>query len=275
MKPAPKESANLGIRGVSILVVCLLAPLVGCTASGVPPQPHIDPRMLLLFGLIVLVLVIAWVSGNRWERRRREGVSAAAAQMGFAFEANGALIPEWRALRAFRKRPGQKVQNILRSSWRDTEVLFFDYEWAEPGGEPGTGGGSASQSMAAFRVGGGTLPSFQVQPGVLLNRVPAWAGSALGLVTFDSPNPDFGRYYVVGASRGDQAAVRQLFSAGVQSSFAMLDTDHEWSIEGAGEWLVLYRLDRLTKPETYVDFVHKATAIADALSDARFGKTSQ
>jgi MYXO-CTERM domain-containing protein len=275
MKPAPKESANLGRCGVSIPLVCLLVLLAGCTASGTPPQPHIDPKMLLLFGLLVLVLVFAWASGNRGERRRREGVSAVAAQMGFAFEAQGALISDWRALRAFRKRPGQKVQNILRSRWRDTEALFFDYEWAEPGGEPGTGGGSGSQSMAVFRVGGRTLPSFHVQPGVLLNRVPAWAGSALGIVTFDSPNPDFGRHYVVGASRGDQAAVRQLFSVGVQSSFAMLDTNHEWSIEGAGEWLVLYRLDRLTQPETYVDFVHKATAIADALSDAMFGKTSQ
>ena len=189
-------------------------------------------------------------------------MSAVGAQMGFAFEAKGTLIPEWQALRVFRKHNWQKVKNILRSRRSNTEVLFFDYEWVKPGDESS---GVSLQTMAAFRLSRRTFPSFGVHPGVLLSCLPRRAGSPLDIVTFDSPNPDFGRHYVVEASRGDQAAIRQLFPAGVQSSFAMLDTDHEWSIEGSGKWLVLYRLGRLTRPEAYVDFINKATAIADML----------
>ena len=267
-----EQHATFRARSVrSWIMVCLVACLTGCGAAGMPPHPSQYFKMWLLFGLIVLILLLVWVSRN-WDRRRREGISAVAARMGFAFEAKGTLVPEWRKLRVFQERSGQKVQNVLRARRSDAEVLFFDYEWYKTGGDPGTGCHSVSQSVAAFRIRGKTLPPFGVYPAVLLNRLPAWARSALGIVTFDSPNPDFARHYVVEASRHDHAAVRQLLSGGVQSVFAALDAGHEWSTEGAGEWLVLYRLDRLAKPEAYVDFVHRATAIAEALNGAGLGK---
>ena len=263
-----KDSANLGRRGIPTLVVYLIALLTACDAMGAPRQPHIDSWKLLFLVFFVVLLLLGWVSGNRWERRRRQAVSAVAAQMGFAFEPKGILRPNWRELPFFRKRSWRKVQNVLCACRSDSEVLFLDYECGEHDG------GGISQTMAAFRVAGRALASFEVQPEVLRNRLPPWAASALSQkpVSFDSPHPDFTRHYVVKASRGNHIAVRQLFSREVQSSFAKVDTNHEWSIEGAGEWLVLYRFNWFAKPEAYVEFVHKATAIAEALNGAGFGK---
>ena len=267
--PALKNSANLGRRGIPILAVCLVALLTACDATGGPPQPSVDPRSLLVLGLFVVLVLLGWVSGNRWERRRRQAVSAVGAQMGFAFEPKGILRPECRELRFFRKHAWRKVRNVLRARRSDSEVLFLDYECGEDGA------GSVLQTIAAFRVDGRALASFEVHPESFLNRLPARAASALNrkLVWFDSPYPDFARHYLVEASRGNHIAVRQLFPREVQSSFSKLDTDHEWSIEGAGEWLVLYRFNWLPKPEAYVEFVHKATAIAEALRVAGFGRS--
>jgi len=263
-----KDSANLGRRGIPTLVVYLIALLTACDAMGAPRQPHIDSWKLLFLVFFVVLLLLGWVSGNRWERRRRQAVSEVGAPMGFVFEPRGVLLPAWRELPFFGKRPWRKVQNILRARRGDTEVLFFDYECGDDGPN------RVSQTMAAFRVDGRALASFEVQPEVFLNRLPAWSASALNhkLVSFDSPHPDFARNYVVKASRGNHIVVRQLFSREIQSSFAKLDTDYEWSIEGAGEWLLLYRFNWFAKPEAYVEFVQKATAIADALKVAGFGR---
>src|SRR5262249_39693389 len=140
------------------------------------------------------------------------------------------------------------------------DVMFFDFFWA-PGDQ------TFSQTVAAFHTAGGALPSFALEPGGLLNRLPAWARRVVHVVPFDS-NPEFSRHYTVEALDRNDTGVHEALTPSFQSFLMSVDPDHQWSIEGAGEWFLVYRVDHLAKLEDYPDFINRALATAQAFSGA-------
>ncbi len=62
----------------------------------------------------------------------------------------------------------------------------------------------------------------------------------------------------------DEHAVRALFTSSVVSFFETFDPDHNWSVEGEGEWLIAYRWREEVSAEQYADFIRKSESIADS-----------
>ncbi len=247
--------------------VALVGLSVGCDVYGSPPSLHLDVRILALLLVILVVVVFGWRSGVRWDRERRRVVSTVGSRMGFEFQPRGSVPSDLGRLRMFRRGPRGKVTNVLHAHRGTADVMFFDFSWGSAGS--GEGGGQIfSQTVAAFHTAGGALPNFALEPGGLLSRLPGWAAHILGhMVTFDS-NPAFSRHYTVQTLDRNEAAVQKALTPPFQSILTSVDTDHQWSVEGAGAWFVIYRFDHLAKLEDYPDFITRALAAAQALSGA-------
>ena len=157
-------------------------------------HPGVDPRQLLLFGLLALVIFLAWIIGRRYGRRRTEGLTAIATQLGFTFGPKGQVIPEWRRLRLFRWGGKQKrIEYVLRGRRGSADVALFDFTIPSMSPDAGT---AITRTVASFRMPGKAFPRFSLEPTSLIGRLPAWLLTPLGGVKFDS-NPKFSRHFLV------------------------------------------------------------------------------
>lgn len=233
--------------------------------------PHADgpsPWILWLLGPIALFLAAAWIAGRRREGTRRHALAGAAAQMGFSFDARARLPAELRRLSAFRRPRPRTVTNVIKGRRGGTEILCFDYaRHAVPSGGEGHANArtaTLSRTVAAFRTPGRGWPAFTLEPGGVLNRLPAWAAAAFRVVQLDA-GTDFSRRYVLRSAEHDPTGVRGLFTPSAQNFFAASDAGREWSVEGGGEWLIVYRNDHLTEPAGFEAFVDQAVRVVGIL----------
>lgn len=113
--------------------------------------------------------------------------------------------------------------------------------------------------VAVFRFRGRALPVFELSVEGFLKA----GGQDLDFAS----HPAFSKRFRL---RGDdETAVRNLFNPRVLDFFESLRDDFGQTIEGAGEYVVVYRSARRVKPEAVKAFVEEATAIAAALVSAR------
>lgn len=112
-----------------------------------------------------------------------------------------------------------------------------------------------AQTVAAFRLHERRLPLFSMRQ---KSSVP-WVGefSEMHDITLGS-HPEFsGRYFLRGK---DEQAVRSLFSLGVLAFFSQ---EEGWSVEGGGQWLVIYRDGVQIAGEDLPQFLNDTARIAD------------
>ncbi len=205
--------------------------------------------------------------GRRYGRRRTEGLTAIAAQLGFTFGPKGQVIPEWRRLRLFRWGGKQKrIEYVLRGRRGSAEVALFDFTIPSMSPDAGT---AITRTVASFRMPGKAFPRFSLEPTSLIGRLPAWLLTPLGGVKFDS-NPEFSRHFLVDSPDRKEAAIRALFTPELLNFVVSSDAAHEWAVEGEGEWLIAYRPAEQAEvmPDHYREFFDRAAAIADAFARA-------
>jgi hypothetical protein len=174
----------------------------------------------IVFFAVVLVLILTL------RGRRRRGMERAAQEMGFAYEEK----PSGLEGQGFMEVPVLKrntgLWNLLRGGAGTGEVVVVDVR---------TGGGKTAQwhTVALYRLAGKRLPVFELRPEHIFDKL----GAAFGFkdINFES-NPEFSKRYLL---RGeDEAAVRELFHSGRLTFF---EQQKGWSVEGAGEWLGVYK----------------------------------
>ncbi len=183
----------------------------------------LEPRLLLVVGFVVFALALVAVIATH-DVRRRKGLVALAAEMGFTYQRDATrLLTGLETFRLLAAGSNRRISNLLQGEVVGTTVWLFDYSYFT-----GTGrGGRSEYGICLARSHGIVLPHFHLRcriPG--LDRLgPSLAKSgilrashlvaaAFGGDGFAFPEDDeFGRRFVV---TGDEAAVRPLFDEAVR-----------------------------------------------------------
>ncbi len=233
--------------------------------SGAPPSwlPYV------VAGFAVFVLIMIWWARLR-ERKRSQALEAAAMQVGFSYQLEDQVLPpdEMQRFHLFTAGHGQRVRNVLRGTSGGTDTLVFDYRYVTGGGKNQS---THEQTVAAFHLAGAALPQFTLGPETFVHRI----AEHFGYQDFDFPDhPEFSRRYVLRGA--DEAAVRKLFGPGLIDFFETLTGEKRWwSVEGNGDWLLVFHPGIQTKPPQLSDFLQRTSSVAAAFrantGAAKFG----
>jgi hypothetical protein len=108
-------------------------------------------------------------------------------------------------------------------------------------------------TVAAFAFPNSDFPRFSIaKSGFLSRRAPH-------KVEIEG-NPEFSERFVVNSK--EQAAIRELLNGTLIQSVVLARPSEKLVIEGAGQWLVLYRRGRRVRPERWKEFLDEASTIA-------------
>ena len=204
---------------------------------------------ILVIAVGIVALVVAAYS-HLQDQKRTEQIRDLASMSGMNFtERDDSLLTEtFAGIELMRKGSGRKAKNILRTRADGKDVVLFRYEYH-------VDKSTFKQTAAGVRDPERALPRFQLTPESVFLKI----GASFGMqdIDFDS-SPTFSESYRL--TGDDEAAVRRLFRSDVLSFFA---TETSWSIEGSGEWVVVYRRRDLVNPDQLAEFAEKAIWISD------------
>ncbi len=234
--------------------------------SSAPPPPWLLPLVVVIAAVLALIAFLARAS----ERKRAQALESAAMQVGLSYQLEDQVLPpdDLARFHLFTAGRSQRVRNVMRGSAGGMDTVVFDYRYV-------TGSGKSSsthhQTVAMFHFAGATLPEFTLGPETFVHRI----AERFGYQDFDfEAHPEFSRRYVLRGS--DEPAVRNLFGPGLIDFFETLSGENRsWSVEGRGDWLLVFHPERLTKPAQLPDFLQQTTTVAGAFrantGAAKFG----
>jgi hypothetical protein len=219
----------------------------------------IDPEWVVfgIGGAIVLAIVLAIVAAR--DRKRKAAISAVAGEIGFSME--GAKWSDAEQSRdlvtaLFQTGKLRTFRNIMTGNSSGLRAAVFDYFYQ-------TGAGSEAhnteQTCAAFLKSGANLPTFDLAPVGIMQKV----GGALGQkgISFDA-HPEFSQRYRLGTT--DESRTRELFKPPVLALLGGLDAQKKWRLEGAGQTLIVYRAGKRVKPAELRTFLDVTGALASS-----------
>jgi hypothetical protein len=217
-----------------------------------------DTVLFIAVGALVAVALVGIVILSvRAQQKRRAALAELAEQLGLDFEPEGGAwaAAELAGLRLFNQGHGRQTLNLMRGRINREEVAVFDYLYVTGGGKNRS---THRQTVAAFALGGRSLPRFELRPETVFDKL----GAALGFQDIDFPeHPDFSARYLL---RGeDEPAVRELFDGQVIEA---LEGVRGICVEGAGSWLVVYRAGRPLAPARIPEFLEEARSLRTAFT---------
>lgn len=213
-------------------------------------------RGTFLFLLIsILALVFFLASQSRWHRERTQALAPIALEMGFAFEPRGRTATDYGLPHVFlfQQERGRlwSLQNVIRGSFNGVEVMVFDYPYSLGRRNP-----IYRQTIAAFHfTNQHPLPLFLLRPRQLVKLEPWRWRSGYSEVSFED-HPEFSQNYQLMAQ--DKEAIRILFTTDCLTAFSR---NPGWFVEGGRNWLMVYRINELTKPSTIRDFLEATVRV--------------
>ena len=202
---------------------------------------------LIVLQIVFFAVVLTFILLARGRRRR--GLERAAQEMGFAYEPNPSVTGTELLLELPLLKRNTGLSNLMRGSTGMGEVVVLDVR---------TGGGKQAsyRTAALYRLALKRLPVFELRPEHLFDKV----GAAFGYkdINFES-NPEFSKAYKLQGA--DEMAVRELFHSGRLMFF---EQNKGWSVEGAGEWLAVYRQVTSVAPKKLRTFVEETGRVVAA-----------
>ena len=204
-----------------------------------------DGGLTFLISIVFFVVVLAFILTMRGRRRR--GLERAAQEMGFSFEAKPASLETEGFLELPLLKRNTGLSNLLRGSTGMGEVVVVDVR-------TGSGKQASYRTAALYRLARKRLPVFELRPEHIFDKI----GAAFGYkdINFES-NPEFSKAYKLQGT--DEAAVRELFHSGRLTFF---EQQKGWSVEGAGEWLAVYRQVTSVAPGKLRSFLEETGRVA-------------
>ena len=198
--------------------------------------------------LCVLLLVAVGIGFSYYfQRKRLKDLERVAQELGFHFQAEEGDLPAHicDTLPVFQR--SRSRSNFLQGRRVTGEIVLADVR-------VGSGKQSYSQTVASFHLFERQLPAFELSPESWARKI----AQAFGYkdINFDS-SPEFSKSYLL---RGqDETAARELFRADLLHFFT---GEKGWSVEGAGDWLCVYRYARTVSPKDIRSFLDQTEAVA-------------
>lgn len=220
-----------------------------------------DLRGFLPFLPIILgglgVVIAIWLT-RRYEKKRTEGLSKVAEELGLTFlpEGQHKLFTRLQSLPVFNKGRNRKMSNLMTAETEETSLAIFDYQYT-------TGGGKHQQThkctMASMEKDAMRLPHFNVRPEGFFDRV----GSAIGFqdINFDD-HPKFSKAFVLQGE--NEEAIRAFFTTEMLDLFA---SKPDAMIEAADSLMTFRRKGR-QGAEQIADFMSEAYEFLNAFENA-------
>lgn len=205
----------------------------------------------------IILFAAIFIGGSIWyEKQRAKKIRAVAESLGLAYAEKGdGLREKLSMLPLFRRGRSRRIRNLLTGQIEDMAIHLFDYRFRTGSGKNSQ---THNQTVAAFRVEGGRMPAFTLAPEHWGHRFL----SVFGFQDIDFTNyPEFSRIYIL---RGEEEErIRALFDEEL-IRFMLSHTGN--TVEGASEWIVVYRSRKRTKPDDLAGFMERGFIIASSVS---------
>ncbi len=211
--------------------------------------------IIISVGAVLLVASIV-VAILRYEKKRRMELEEFARYQGFSFQRKGNPIQNYGKIKIFDKGHRKKISNRVYGSRSGIQFEILDYQFTEGGGQNSA---TRRQTVAVATVPGMNLPAFYLAPENVFHRI----GKKFGMqdINFDH-FPDFSAYYLLKGE--DEPAIRKVFKASVLEFFQ--GNKLKQSLEGQGDYLVFYRMNKREKGETLPEFFEKFRHIVSLIN---------
>lgn len=193
----------------------------------------------LLFTFLVIAGGVAVVLARRtMDGQRPERLADAAHVLEMSFRADaGELMAGWfKRLPLFQAGVNRVIRHVIQGAYADSTAYVFDFEFV------GDTGKATEQTVVAFDLNPVTVPTFSLWPAKALFESSLMPEDAAEIVSLPE-QPEFADVYRLYGSQAD--ATRRVFSRPI---VLHLEQSADWSIEGCGRWLVMYRLGKLEAP---------------------------
>lgn len=203
--------------------------------------------------IILLSVAILAIAGSiiaavvRYERKRRRGLEEFARYQGFSYQKKAEPLTDFGKIKIFDKGRMPKVSNLITGSRSGVQFEIFDYQYTEGGGQNSA---THRQTVAVAFSQQMDLPRFFLAPENFFHKI----GKKFGMQDINFENfPIFSEYYLLKGD--DEAAVRAVFTPGVLEYFQ--GNKVKQSLEGEGNRLVFYKINKREKGEDLPDFFEK------------------
>jgi len=185
-----------------------------------------------VFVIGVASIVPLYLLIRRMEKRHRQEVERVAQEMGFLVDVEGESLRGAPFLSLPFLKRSRWPTNVLRGTVGSWEALVVDVEARVSMHREGRAG--QTDTVVLLRLAGKQFPLFELHAKSFRTEI-AFNLRGYTNIGFET-NQAFSQSYLL---RGeDEAAVRTLFHHGLLTFF---EQQRDWSVEGAGEWLAVYK----------------------------------
>ena len=187
------------------------------------------------------------------EKKRREGMAAAAMRLGCEFipAPSADLLPPRSSFVLLDCGHSRRSSNLLRTSRAGLEISIFDHRYTS-----GTGKHSHTrfQTAGLISLAGAEIPRFTMRPETFLDRL----GEMAGFKDIDFPEyPEFSKAFRLNGE--DEKALRRVFTPAL---IHQLERSPGLCLEGSGRQLLFYRSNHLLAPDEVSGFIDEVCRIA-------------
>lgn len=222
-------------------------------------MPIFDVVPLLMLGGFAAG-AITFITISVLQQKKRRGALVQVADnlgMQFSYEKERPERFGFGNMKLFSRGRARLIRNRISGPMADASAMLFDYRFTVGSGKNSS---THRQTVAAFQIPTADLPEFSCKPEHFFHKV----ANIFGFDDIDfETDPAFSKAYHLSGT--DEAAVRTLFNA---DTIELLKTqiDQHWSIDGQGDWLIVYRAQKTIWPTDWPEFLLQATAIMNQMT---------
>lgn len=211
--------------------------------------------MLAVFGFVVLIIaiiVVAAVIGNKREKERTQQLKNSAAVLGWEFAESAPMnwIPNLEHFALFSQGHTKEIRNMMYGESNGVKAALFDYVFVTGYGKHRQ---THYQSVAYFEPRNLALPLFSLRPENTFHKI----FTAFGYQDIDFGNrPTFSSKYLLRGA--DEQSIRNTFG---DSLLAYYELNQGVSTDGGGNQLFIFRQNFKTPPHEARSFVNWAEQV--------------
>ena len=208
----------------------------------------------------VIGLFVYW--GSRSAKKRSAGLQTAHAQLGLARLEDTAPAGGQTGLNLFSLGRTHTTTELFGGTVDSLETQVFDYAYTER--ESNGDYSTTQQTAGAFRRPGASMPAFHMLPSNLMQRAVAGMNRDVRI-----DDEAFRMMYLV---RGAETSrIQEIFTPALVEAFKLHDQKRRWHVEGAGEWLLVFRAGKRVAATDLPQFLKEGAAVAHLVFQQQSG----